>query len=124
MNLGDCSICLEPFECLNGICYTHCDHYFHSECLLTWCVEHFSCPVCRTEISGCQHCASTNRQRFFLEHSWCAPGLLEKLVQTNQNLTSTLQETELELQLLREFLSAFSNGIMITYLQEPTSFNG
>ena len=115
MEIGDCSICLEPFDTLHSLCYTHCDHYFHTECLLAWCVENFSCPVCRAEITGCQHGSCTGRQGFLMEHRWCAPNLLEQLVRANHNLTSALQETELELQLLREFLSALSNGVMITY---------
>lgn len=43
-----CSICLMDLE---GAVQTPCNHYFHEDCLATWCKNHQSCPLCR-EVLG------------------------------------------------------------------------
>ena len=54
----DCSICLQP--CLNNqmaigdLIHTHCNHFFHSNCMDRWnnsCqASAAACPNCRTEL--------------------------------------------------------------------------
>ena len=42
---GECAICLEHHPCARP---SVCEHLFHLDCLLQWCAEENSCPVCRT----------------------------------------------------------------------------
>lgn len=50
----DCAICMETLmgspdsglQVVRG----PCNHYFHEECLLTWCKSHLDCPLCRNRI--------------------------------------------------------------------------
>lgn len=43
----ECSIC---FETNTELIKTRCNHYFHRECLQTWCHNHHnSCPMCRAD---------------------------------------------------------------------------
>lgn len=48
----DCTICLANFSTVNGqvILKTPCGHYFHDNCLLTWCKNHMDCPICRGDV--------------------------------------------------------------------------
>jgi len=43
-----CPICME--ELSNGAVLTPCTHYFHEECLATWCASHTDCPLCRQQV--------------------------------------------------------------------------
>jgi len=42
-----CPICMEP---LAEAVRTPCNHFFHEECLATWCARHVDCPLCRQQI--------------------------------------------------------------------------
>lgn len=47
----DCSICMEVLGEPGGeIVRAPCKHYFHQECLLTWCKNHVDCPMCRQQV--------------------------------------------------------------------------
>lgn len=50
-NLGlACSICLESFELGQHLSWSRrlkCQHFFHSDCLVTWLMKHDDCPFCR-----------------------------------------------------------------------------
>lgn len=47
----ECSICMEVLGEPGGeIVRAPCKHYFHQECLLTWCKNHVDCPMCRQQV--------------------------------------------------------------------------
>lgn len=47
----DCPICLEALSKEHGIAVkTPCSHYFHEECLATWCKNRLVCPLCRQQV--------------------------------------------------------------------------
>lgn len=45
-----CSICLEELTGPSSIVKTPCVHYFHEDCLATWCKNRMSCPMCRQDV--------------------------------------------------------------------------
>lgn len=48
---GGCRICLEDaFEIGAEISRTKCEHFFHTNCLVTWCSTHNRCPLCSAPI--------------------------------------------------------------------------
>jgi len=47
----DCCICSESLATGSDVVRTLCDHFFHEDCLSTWCKNHTDCPLCRKEIS-------------------------------------------------------------------------
>lgn len=43
-----CPICLEPYQDDDEVHQIEsCQHLFHSQCLLSWCKGHNTCPLCR-----------------------------------------------------------------------------
>jgi hypothetical protein len=46
----DCPICMYSFKGTQAIVKTNCSHYFHEDCLATWCENHVDCPLCRQEV--------------------------------------------------------------------------
>lgn len=46
----ECSICTDSLDGGGVSVRTPCAHYFHEECLATWCKNHISCPICRGQI--------------------------------------------------------------------------
>jgi hypothetical protein len=46
----DCPICMYTFADDQAVVKTNCNHYFHEECLATWCENHVDCPLCRQQI--------------------------------------------------------------------------
>ena len=47
--MASCSICFEVLKD-SDICKTHCNHTFHTSCLLKWINSNSNCPLCRTEL--------------------------------------------------------------------------
>lgn len=43
-----CPICMETLS--KGAVRTPCEHYFHEDCLATWCKNHLTCPMCREQV--------------------------------------------------------------------------
>lgn len=43
-----CPICMDSFK--GEAVRTPCSHYFHEECLATWCKNHLDCPLCRQPV--------------------------------------------------------------------------
>jgi len=51
--VSDCSICMEPLSSSSSgaaVVRCPCNHYFHLECLSTWCKSHLDCPLCRAQV--------------------------------------------------------------------------
>jgi uncharacterized Zn-finger protein len=42
-----CSICIENFHIDSMVIQLLCKHWFHSECIKTWILNHTTCPQCR-----------------------------------------------------------------------------
>ena len=49
-NISECPICYETIRSEAECVTTTCDHVFHKMCLTRWCIEHNSCPMCRTDL--------------------------------------------------------------------------
>tara|TARA_B100000700_G_scaffold323300_1_gene426757 strand:- start:669 stop:1076 length:408 start_codon:yes stop_codon:yes gene_type:complete len=49
-NTDICSICIEPFVPRQLSLTLHCNHKFHTTCILDWLNQELSCPMCRTPI--------------------------------------------------------------------------
>lgn len=49
----ECCICLQPFEGQENGKLT-CGHTFHRQCIMTWLLEHTSCPLCRATFTEYQ----------------------------------------------------------------------
>lgn len=47
---GECSICLEEFECDGKALILSCNHYFHEACIKRWFQEQNFCPICKQEV--------------------------------------------------------------------------
>jgi len=48
-----CIICLEELSAKkksSAIVRTPCSHFFHEDCLATWCKNHMDCPICREQV--------------------------------------------------------------------------
>lgn len=45
-----CSICLDDFSQNSRLKKIECSHFFHTNCLDRWLLEHNKCPMCRHEI--------------------------------------------------------------------------
>jgi hypothetical protein len=43
-----CPICIDALS--DGAVITPCKHYFHEDCLATWCASHLDCPLCRQPV--------------------------------------------------------------------------
>eukprot|EP00415_Alexandrium_ostenfeldii_P002169 UN2169 len=46
----DCTICLSTFRSDSVIVKAPCQHMFHEECLMGWCKNHSTCPLCRQQV--------------------------------------------------------------------------
>jgi hypothetical protein len=48
----DCPICTDSLaeQSQSAVVRTSCKHYFHEECLATWCKNHTDCPLCREKV--------------------------------------------------------------------------
>lgn len=46
-----CSICLEPFKKDEKVAVLKCNHFFHDACIKPWIEDHFTCPICRADIT-------------------------------------------------------------------------
>ncbi|XP_066938454.1 E3 ubiquitin-protein ligase RNF126-B-like isoform X2 [Macrobrachium rosenbergii] len=42
-----CSVCMEDFKEDEGVRQLHCEHCYHSDCIIPWLELHGTCPVCR-----------------------------------------------------------------------------
>lgn len=47
---GECSICLEEFQCDGKALILSCNHYFHEACIKRWFQEQNFCPICKQEV--------------------------------------------------------------------------
>lgn len=47
--MTSCSVCFEVLKDSDK-CKTHCNHSFHTSCLLKWISSNSNCPLCRTEL--------------------------------------------------------------------------
>jgi len=43
-----CPVCMDELSA--GAVITPCNHYFHEDCLATWCASHLDCPLCRQQV--------------------------------------------------------------------------
>lgn len=50
INDGICSICQENFHVDSIVNQLSCNHWFHTECIKTWILDHATCPQCRRKI--------------------------------------------------------------------------
>lgn len=106
-----CSICLESIQDYRSICYLRCHHFFHTKCLLTWVLDQFTCPICRADIQGCQHCVgATDQVTYIRAHAQSVPELLEYSLQSNQRLRSEVANLTQETAIMAEYLHLFSGG--------------
>ena len=49
---ANCSICLDNLiESSNQIVKTHCNHYFHKDCITTWLRDNRKCPLCQFDFN-------------------------------------------------------------------------
>lgn len=48
--MKDCPICMVSLASGKAVVRTRCEHFFHEECLATWCKGHVDCPLCRGAI--------------------------------------------------------------------------
>lgn len=49
-NADICPICIDPFVPRQLSLTLHCNHKFHTTCILDWLNQELSCPMCRTPI--------------------------------------------------------------------------
>ena len=76
-----CSICLAPSSdnsCQQNLTTLHCNHTFHTNCVLPWVSQSKCCPLCRTpsseqeiqmsEGSTCVLCHNTKTNLLLFEH--------------------------------------------------------
>ncbi|CAH9097694.1 unnamed protein product [Cuscuta europaea] len=52
---GECRICLEEYEAGEEGSELPCKHIYHSECIASWLMKNYACPVCRLDL-----CLPTN----------------------------------------------------------------
>merc|ERR1712080_514467 len=50
--LGECCICLEPYDEHKEIKRTSCGHLMHTECLQVWLSAARTCPTCRSDLEA------------------------------------------------------------------------
>jgi len=50
MEDANCAICLCEYEEGDDVRFLHCDHHFHSDCIVTWLTKNKSCPFCKKDI--------------------------------------------------------------------------
>lgn len=85
----ECVICYEKLT--NNIFKTCCGHTYHATCINRWKNEHFTCPICRTDITT----ADANIQQITLEN----------LEQHNARINAEIQRASIGFEMLRtEFL--------------------
>ena len=54
--LRNCSVCLSDiYDDDVSVCTLSCSHMFHSHCICVWAIESQQCPLCRTQITSCNH---------------------------------------------------------------------
>jgi len=47
----DCPICMESYMAdMRAVVRAPCGHYYHEDCLATWCKTHLDCPLCRNPV--------------------------------------------------------------------------
>lgn len=46
-----CSICLEPFKKDEKVTALKCKHLYHKDCIKPWIESHYTCPICRSDIT-------------------------------------------------------------------------
>ncbi|GJQ13881.1 hypothetical protein GpartN1_g5672.t1 [Galdieria partita] len=47
---SECVVCAESFQAGDEAKQLPCKHLYHSACILSWFLEHNSCPLCRHEL--------------------------------------------------------------------------
>ena len=45
---SQCVFCLDDYDVGEKVRQLPCEHYFHTDCLAPWLIEHNTCPTCRT----------------------------------------------------------------------------
>lgn len=48
--VAECSICLLAIEDDHLVRQTPCMHLFHQDCIMSWCMNKLTCPVCRNNL--------------------------------------------------------------------------
>ena len=57
----ECCICFDTYR-VDGsvkVIQLGCNHVFHTECIMNWCTEKNTCPLCRKDIIKCETCKGT-----------------------------------------------------------------
>lgn len=55
----ECAICFDKLGTENEETKLACGHNFHSECIVPWILDHYTCPICRFQYADPQE----NQQR-------------------------------------------------------------
>lgn len=85
---SDCCICYETYNKNEQVSKLECNHIFHTECIMNWCVEKNTCPLCRKDIIKCESC---NGSRFFnYEHTGAEIPIYMRGSMLNRNNTDGL----------------------------------
>lgn len=83
-----CNICLEKVDKDIDCCITECRHKFHTSCLMKWCSNNSTCPVCRLKLFETEERQSPEVRRLYQDP-------IDALLDTRLELTrsNTLIET-------------------------------
>ena len=57
----DCPICMETLD--TNVIVTHCEHKFHSNCLMEWNLQNTTCPLCRAELGSSEDGVSEREEK-------------------------------------------------------------